>query len=451
MIPAAAAQEGREPHRALSQSRGHRLPTKKLKHPRLDPPLGNVAAAFGAHFLATCVSSACQRVGVAGPAAEAPSGRSCRVVEEPIQATPAALTEALELSAEILRDIELTTIPLANVALKASRLARLLNDFDHHKIMQFETSGYSSMPDGFPPDVWYLMGLANRQYEDTDIKTGDTKTFAYGESIEQLEQLIAPTEAALAAAKDPAVSISSSNPSQYVFTPIGNIRERMELRKTLAIASARLASRRAFIYDYVLSRHYELKFSGVAQDVFSLIRQRVDRAVGQLVPDAIRKFDAVHENLQSGNPEDWSNAAHSCRRILQDLADAIFPPQEEPRVVTEGGKQKTVELGPDHYINRIICFVEDNSDSERFADIVGSHLRFLGDRLDAVFRAAQKGSHATIGREEADRYVVYAYMIVGDVLSLWQTTVITNRSTGADTAQPEAEPPSVRHGQQPDQ
>jgi hypothetical protein len=35
-----------------------------------------------------------------------------------------------------------------------------------------------------------------------------------------------------------------------------------------------------------------------------------------------------------------------------------------------------------------------------------------------VFRAAQKGSHAVVGREEANRYVVYTYMLVGDLLSL---------------------------------
>jgi hypothetical protein len=38
--------------------------------------------------------------------------------------------------------------------------------------------------------------------------------------------------------------------------------------------------------------------------------------------------------------------------------------------------------------------------------------------LDAVFRAAQKGSHASVTQDEAHRYVVYTYMIVGDILSL---------------------------------
>ena len=54
--------------------------------------------------------------------------------EAPIQrlddvpATPEALEEALSLSAEILADIELSRGPLTSSALKAGRLARLLND-----------------------------------------------------------------------------------------------------------------------------------------------------------------------------------------------------------------------------------------------------------------------------------------------------------------------------------
>ena len=43
----------------------------------------------------------------------------------------------------------------------------------------------------------------------------------------------------------------------------------------------------------------------------------------------------------------------------------------------------------------------------------------MGERVDSVFRAAQKGSHSTIVTQaEADRYVVYTYLIVGDILTL---------------------------------
>ncbi len=175
--------------------------------------------------------------------------------------------------------------------------------------------------------------------------------------------------------------------------------------------------RRAFLYSYVLTKHYELKFSGVASDVFSRIREGADSAIGRLLPQAVQKFSAVYDNLSSSNPEDWSNAAHSCRRILQALADALFP-ATEPRVI----KGKSINLGADSYINRLICFAEDHSNSKIANQIIGSHLHFLGDRLDSLFAGAQKGSHTEIlDRSEADRIVVYTYLLVSDILALAET------------------------------
>lgn len=85
------------------------------------------------------------------------------------------------------------------------------------------------------------------------------------------------------------------------------------------------------------------------------------------------------------------------------------------------GREQAIKLGSDAYVNRIVAFLEERSTSERFNEIVGSNLSFIGNRLDSVFQATQKGSHANIvTQEEADRYVVYTYLIVGDVLSLLQ-------------------------------
>lgn len=118
--------------------------------------------------------------------------------------------------------------------------------------------------------------------------------------------------------------------------------------------------------------------------------------------------------MKSDNPEDWANAVHGCRRLLQDVADALFPAQEDR--VSNG---KTIKLGADNYINRLIAFIEDSSKSRRYNEIVGSTLGYIGGRLDSVFKAAQKGSHSEISnRDEAERYVIYTYMTVGDILTL---------------------------------
>lgn len=184
-------------------------------------------------------------------------------------------------------------------------------------------------------------------------------------------------------------------------------------RESLRVNTEKLASRRSLIYIYVVRRYYELKFSAVASDVFARVRERVDAKLAVFVPDAVQRLTAVHDNLRSENSEDWSNAVHSCRRILQDLADAIFPAIEEERTIEVDGKCQRVKLRQEHYINRIMAFIRDHSSSSRFEHIVGSHLSFIGERLDAVFRAAQKGSHGTIlSREDADRFVVYTYLIV---------------------------------------
>jgi hypothetical protein len=336
-------------------------------------------------------------------------------MSEAIPATPEALEEALALSADILSDIELSRVPLVATALKTARLARLLNDFHMQEVFEAEASGYRSTPSGVPPESWRLLESAGRTQEEVDGKTKETRTVAYVESIEQLEHLFEGAKLALQAAGDRDISISSANPQQYVSAPMGNSAERTARLQFISTTSSRLASRRAFVYGYASRRHYELKFSGEAQNVFSALREAVDRGIGDTVPAAVQKFVSVHENLKSQNPEDWSNAVHSCRRILQDLADAVFPPQSEDRIVTGGQK---VSLGQDKYINRLVCYAQDNSDSDRFLDLVGSHLRFLGDRLDAVFQAAQKGSHSTVSHANANRYVVYTYMLVADILSL---------------------------------
>jgi hypothetical protein len=328
-----------------------------------------------------------------------------------------ALREALALSEEVLTNIELSELPLAHIALKASRLARLLNDFDAQKIMEYEASGYPSTPDGVVPNIYRLAVEAGRESQQKNEKTGQINNYIYTTSIEELEQELKSTEAALAAARDPDVSVSSANPNQTVWNPIGNKFERDTIRTSAARAQRRLSTRRSFIYSYVLRRHHELRFSGIADDIFSRIREKVDSVIGTKVPDAVQKLSAVYENLQSENPEDWANAVHSCRRILQDLANAVYPPR--PDVEKEiGGKKKLIKLGEDNYINRLIAFLEERSTSERFVQIVGSHLSFVGDRLDSVFRAAQKGSHSIVTKEEADRYVVYTYLVTGDVLSL---------------------------------
>ncbi len=334
----------------------------------------------------------------------------------PVPASQKALSEALALAEELLRNLELGEIALGRIALKTGRLARLLNDFETEQIMAYEISGYPKTPTGIPPDAWKIGGAAGRHYIGQDAAKASVELM-YSESIEELGAKIESARAALAVSSDPDISYASANPNQLFFHNQGNATQRSALRAEIETATRRLSQRTGFIHRYVSRRYYELKFSGVAQDVFATLRERVDGTFGKVIPDAVKRLAAASENLTSDNPEDWANAAHSCRRVLMDLADAVFPPTED-REISDGGKSRRIRLDKEAYVNRIVTFVTERSKSERFQEIVGSHLQYLGNRLDSINTAAQKGSHRDVTKTEAERCLIYTYMLVADILSL---------------------------------
>ena len=97
----------------------------------------------------------------------------------------------------------------------------------------------------------------------------------YIESIEEMERQIEMGTIGVQAAQDPNASIGSTY-------SIGNSRERRTVRNAVLESSKRLAARRTFIYQYAMRKYYELKFAGVADDVFQRIRSSSDPRLASL-------------------------------------------------------------------------------------------------------------------------------------------------------------------------
>jgi len=279
------------------------------------------------------------------------------------------------------------------------------------EIMNYEISGYPTSPNGFvPKDKWKLGIKAKRSISEEGTR------YIYPESIEQLENELDFNRIAIEVASDADISFHSVSPSQRPYT--GNWKERKDIRERNIIVSQRLGSRRSFIYQYALQKYLELEYSNIADDIFANIREKVDNRIGKLIPESIKRFNAVYENLKSENPENWSNAVHSCRRILEDLSNSVYPPTED-KIVKEEDNERIIKLDDTHYINRIMEFLIENSESESFKSIVGSQLKYLEDRLYSTYDASNKGTHTTIvSKEEANRIVIYTYLLIGDILSL---------------------------------
>ena len=317
--------------------------------------------------------------------------------------------EALSLAEEILKNIEMSNLPLTNIALRASRLARLVNDIEQERIFEYEAGGYPTTPQGVPPEIWKLGKIAGR------VKKGSNgKEQMSLESIFSWESLISTNTIALECSSDPNVSIASANPQQIIFPPGSNKQERIGRTRTINDASRCLAQSRSFIYSYVKNTYYSLKFSNVTESVWLRIKHRIDDYISDIIPDETRKLAAIYDSLNDDNPEKWATALTSCRRMLKALADKLYPSSDVP--VKRNGRD--VKIGEEQYINRLICYIEDNTTHETLDKITNSNLKYIGERLDNIHSEACKGTHATVDKEEAERCFMHAYMLVGDILEI---------------------------------
>ena len=313
------------------------------------------------------------------------------------------------LSAEVLKNFELSELPIGSILLKCLRLCRFLGDDTGIQLFQYETSGYPTDEHGKWSSVaWTIAEIAGRVTLSEGVKQGDTQL------LSEIESLIESNRIRLKSAFDPNINISSANPNQTVFTPLGNSTERrniLERIRELENTKARVSGR---LYDYIVKVYYKLAYNNILEDTFTRARLKANEQLVLICPSAVQKFVAVYENMDSSNPEDWANAVHSCRRILLDLADSLFPPREEP-IIVEG---KHIKVGRDQYINRLIQFINAHSGSDSYKRIVGSDLASIGDRLDSIYNASNKGSHSEVTKEEASRYIIHTYLLISDILTL---------------------------------
>lgn len=325
------------------------------------------------------------------------------------------IKECTDLASEILKNFELSEIPVGNIVLKCLRLCRLLGDEDGILLFTYESSGYPINENGYiTAEAWRIAKIAGRRYFNKSKNDDKNKEYANTTLIAELEETIQAQKIRLASASDPNISLTSANPNQFLREPTGNIKERTQITSQIIEQSAFLTKIKGSLYNYILPIYNKLLYGNIVEDIFTESRIKVNEKLGAYCPKSIEKFVSVYENLSSDNPEDYANAVHSCRRILVDLADALYPPSDTPIQVNG----KSIRVGNDQYINRLIQYINSKSGSKTYNDIVGSDLRSIGERLDAINDAVCKGTHTEITKDESQRYIIHTYFLIGDIVSL---------------------------------
>ena len=147
-----------------------------------------------------------------------------------LPASTPVLSEAESLCEDILRDIELSQAKLSLVVLKASRLARLLNDFESLRVFEFESTGYPSEPGGIRPDIFELGKKSGRTFYRAATDSEPSEVGDIHRINRAPRANLETGNISIHAAQDPNLSISSANQYQMVRPPKGNARERGSIR-----------------------------------------------------------------------------------------------------------------------------------------------------------------------------------------------------------------------------
>lgn len=140
------------------------------------------------------------------------------------------IQECTELANEILKNFELSEIPISNIILKCLRLCRLLGDEDGILLFTYESSGYPSNQSGMTDDSWRISKIAGRRYFSVEKdKDGTSRSEEYAKTtlIAEMDETIAAQKIRLSSSMDPNISVSSANPHQFVHAPVRNVMERI--------------------------------------------------------------------------------------------------------------------------------------------------------------------------------------------------------------------------------
>jgi len=170
------------------------------------------------------------------------------------------------------------------------------------------------------------------------------------------------------------------------------------------------------IYNKTTDILFELKFEKMESDIFDETRSFVNHELNEICPKALQKLAETYDSLiNSDSPLKLQQIAFACRTILDDFADAVYPPKEEKVV---GFDDKVHPVKDNHHINRIVQYVYENAESDSTKDFMKANFEYLNNFLRNIYEQTNIGTHDEREKEHANRCVIYTYLVLGDVIRL---------------------------------
>jgi hypothetical protein len=134
---------------------------------------------------------------------------------------------------------------------------------------------------------------------------------------------------------------------------------------------------------------------------------RLGDSAPELGPKLLAAFNALD---RAEGVEEYAQVTTTCRRVIEYVTDAIFPPSAETR---DGRK-----LGGPQFRNRLLAFADDQHKSETNIDLVVVSTEALREQVEKLSALANKGVHSEVMRSEARRCLLRTVTLLDDIISL---------------------------------
>lgn len=320
------------------------------------------------------------------------------------------LQKALELSEQILENIELESEKLSSILLKCLRLARLLDDSDNMQWLQYEIKGYKTSDNGkIDAEAYEIAKIHGRAY----INKEDKQEYIFTNLVGEIEAFIEASFKRMNNMTTQGASVSGDYANIAMINLTKSVANSgVNITKTITENQRKLSILRGEYYKYVLNVNMELGFSKSAEDIFGRYREIVDNKLSNIIGDSDEKLSAIYDRLSEDNKESWSQAADTCRKLFKSVADNLFdkmyPNYDKETIKVKSGKD--VNITGDKYINRLtVCLDNIDKLSNKHIEDTISWINKLNDKIC-------NGVHNDITYQEIQQIIIHTYICLGDIV-----------------------------------
>lgn len=161
-------------------------------------------------------------------------------------------------------------------------------------------------------------------------------------------------------------------------------------------------------HNFASKLYNEVKFSDTVNNCFDVLKVEIDDRLLDLNPEIAEQLMLAFKAVSSNKKEEWSHALTSCRRLLEGLADELFPASDE--------KVNGRVLKQTQYVNRLWAFMDKAIQSDSNKALAKAHIDLLGSWMEKTNKLTQKGVHASVTQIEATKTVFHTYLVIADIL-----------------------------------